>query len=89
MAAGLPSNSPLVAKDVAARIARVIELLRPAIKADGGDIEFVEARTDGTVYVRFLGACVGCPSSDITLHMGIERNLQQHVPEVKRVEVVG
>ncbi len=77
-----------VASDIAARIAKVIELMRPAIQADGGDVQFVEARTDGTVYIRFLGACVGCPSSEITLHMGIERNLQQHVPEVRRVEVV-
>jgi Fe-S cluster biogenesis protein NfuA len=80
--------APQVASDIAARIAKVIELMRPAIQADGGDVQFVEARTDGTVYIRFLGACVGCPSSDITLHMGIERNLQQHVPEVRRVEVI-
>lgn len=81
-------TAPQVAGDIAARIAKVIELMRPAIQADGGDVQFIEARTDGTVYIRFLGACVGCPSSDITLHMGIERNLQQHVPEVRRVEVI-
>ncbi len=83
-----PANSPPVSDEVATRIAKVIELIRPAIQADGGDIEFVEARTDGTVYIRFLGACIGCPSSDITLHLGIERNLQEHVPEVKRVHVL-
>lgn len=88
MAPRLPPDSPPIAGDVAARIAKVIELIRPAIQADGGDIEFVEARADGTVFIRFLGACVGCPSSDITLQMGIERNLQEHVPEVKRVCVV-
>jgi Fe-S cluster biogenesis protein NfuA len=77
-----------MAQEIADRIAKIIELIRPAIQADGGDIEFIEARADGTVYIRFLGACVGCPSSDITLHMGIERNLQEHVPEVKRVHVV-
>lgn len=68
-----------------ARISRVIELMRPAIQADGGDVEFVEATPDGTVYVRFHGACIGCPSSDITLQLGIERNLRQHVPEVRQV----
>jgi Fe-S cluster biogenesis protein NfuA len=71
--------------DTLARINRVIELMRPAIQADGGDVEFVEATPDGTVYVRFHGACIGCPSSDITLQLGIERNLRQHVPEVRQV----
>ncbi|MBK7405391.1 MAG: NifU family protein [Phycisphaerales bacterium] len=70
------------------RIEKVIELMRPAIQADGGDVELVEARADGTVLVRFHGACVGCPSSDITLQLGIEKNLRQHVPEVQQVCVV-
>ena len=83
-----PANSPPVSEEVATRIAKVIELIRPIIQADGGDIEFVKAHTDGTVYIRFLGACIGCPSSDITLQMGIERNLREHVPEVKRVKVM-
>ena len=85
---GSASKPQPIDEQTAARIARVIELIRPAIKADGGDIELVEATADGTVYIRFLGACIGCPSSDITLHMGIERNLREHVPEVTRVEVV-
>jgi Fe-S cluster biogenesis protein NfuA len=88
MTAGPSQHAPLVAPDTAARITKVIELMRPAIQADGGDVKFVEARADGSVYIRFLGACVGCPSSEITLHMGIERNLLQHVPEVKRVIVL-
>lgn len=88
MPSGPAKDAPRVANEVAERISKVIELMRPAIQADGGDVQFVEARTDGTVYIRFLGACVGCPSSDITLHMGIEKNLLDHVPEVKRVKVV-
>ncbi|HZW09720.1 MAG TPA: NifU family protein [Phycisphaerales bacterium] len=77
-------GAPLDAATLA-RISKVIELMRPAIQADGGDVEFVEATPDGTVYVRFHGACIGCPSSDITLQLGIERNLRQHVPEVRQV----
>ncbi len=84
----VPDNIPSVSDDLAERIGRVIEAIRPAIQADGGDIEFVEAKADGAVYIRFHGACVGCPSSDITLNLGIERNLRQHVPEVRRVVVV-
>ena len=88
MVSHVPDNIPSVSEDLAERIGRVIEAIRPAIQADGGDIEFVEAKSDGAVYIRFHGACVGCPSSDMTLNLGIERNLRQHVPEVRRVVVV-
>ena len=69
------------------RVRRVIDLIRPSIQADGGDLEFVAFR-DGVVQVRLHGACVGCPSSELTLQMGIEQNLREHVPEVKRLEAV-
>ncbi len=82
---GKPKTGAPLDEETLARISRVIELMRPAIQADGGDVEFVEATADGTVYVRFHGACIGCPSSDITLQLGIERNLRQHVPEVRQV----
>lgn len=88
MVSHVPDNIPPVSEDLADRIGKVIEAIRPAIQADGGDIEFVEAKSDGAVYIRFHGACVGCPSSDMTLNLGIERNLRQHVPEVRRVVVV-
>ena len=70
------------------RVQRVLSLIRPAIQADGGDVELVDITSDGTVRIRLLGACVGCPSSAVTLQMGIERNLKNHIPEVKRVEPV-
>lgn len=70
------------------RVHRVIELIRPAVQADGGDLELVEVTSAGIVRIRFLGACIGCPSSEMTLQMGIERNVRQHVPEVKAVEAV-
>ena len=88
MVSQVPDNIPSVPQDLAERIGKVIEAIRPAIQADGGDIEFVEAKSDGAVYIRFHGACVGCPSSDMTLNLGIERNLRQHVPEVRKVIVV-
>ena len=69
------------------RVRRVIDLIRPSIQADGGDLEFISFR-DGVVQVRLHGACVGCPSSKVTLQLGIEQNLRQHVPEVERLEAI-
>ncbi len=74
--------------DLRERVGRVINLMRPAVQSDGGDLELVEVTADGTVRIRFHGACVGCPSSSITLQVGIERNLKEHVPEVRAVQAV-
>ena len=76
------------AASVRDRVQGVINLIRPAVQADGGDIELVGVTPDGTVQVRFHGACHGCPSSSMTLHQGIERNLREKVPEVTRVIAV-
>jgi Fe-S cluster biogenesis protein NfuA len=70
------------------RVAKVINLIRPAVQSDGGDLELVEVTPEGLVRIRLHGACVGCPSSTITLQMGIERNLKVHIPEVRGVEAV-
>src|SRR6266699_5903988 len=67
------------------RVQGVINLIRPAVQADGGDIELVHVSPGGVVQIRFHGACHGCPSSTMTLQMGIERNLREHVPEVTQV----
>ncbi len=67
------------------RVQAVINLIRPAVQADGGDIELVDVAADGLVRIRFHGACHGCPSSSLTLHHGIERNLRERVPEVTGV----
>jgi Fe-S cluster biogenesis protein NfuA len=67
------------------RIQGVLNLIRPAVQADGGDVELVDVTDDGTVQIRFHGACHGCPSSTMTLQNGIERNLREKVPEVTRV----
>lgn len=71
------------------RVVKVINLIRPAVQSDGGDLELVGVTNDGVVQIRLHGACVGCPSSTITLQMGIERNLKTHVPEIKAVKAVG
>ena len=67
------------------KVQGVINLIRPAVQADGGDIELVDVKEDGVVQIRFHGACHGCPSSTMTLQMGIERNLREKVPEITAV----
>jgi Fe-S cluster biogenesis protein NfuA len=69
------------------QIQEMIERIRPALQADGGDVEFVEVQ-DGVVKLRLKGACAGCPMSQMTLKHGIERFLKQEIPEVKSVESV-
>ena len=66
----------------------VIERIRPAVQADGGDVELVGVTQDGVVQIRLHGACVGCPSSTMTLQLGIERNLKHNVPEVRSIQAV-
>jgi Fe-S cluster biogenesis protein NfuA len=75
-------------RSVTERVADVLGRIRPAVQADGGDVELIEVTRDGVVRVRFHGACVGCPSSAVTLRIGIEQNLKEHVPEITSVEAV-
>jgi Fe-S cluster biogenesis protein NfuA len=78
-----------VATTVVEEIERVLETVRPAIRMDGGDVEFVDFdEDDGTVKLRLMGHCVGCPMSMATLKHGIEARLRQAVPAVHSVEAV-
>lgn len=70
------------------QVERVLSLVRPAVRADGGDLELAGITPDGTVLIRLHGACINCPSSHLTLRMGIERNLKAHIPEVRGVRAV-
>jgi Fe-S cluster biogenesis protein NfuA len=65
-----------------------LDLVRPQLQADGGDAEIVDISEDGVVKLRLKGACGGCPMSQMTLKMGIERILKEKVPAVKSVEAV-
>ena len=62
-----------------------IDYIRPALQADGGNIELVEVGEDGVVKVRLMGACGSCPMSQLTLKRGVEARLKAKVPEVKEV----
>ena len=66
-------------------VAAVLELIRPSLIADGGDVKLVDVADDGTVAVELTGACKGCPLSQLTLANGIERILKERVPGVTRV----
>lgn len=66
------------------KIEEVLDRLRPMLMADGGNIELIDFK-DGEVFVHLVGACGMCPSSTMTLKMGVERALCESLPEVKRV----
>ncbi len=72
--------------DVKERVDQALEMIRPALQADGGDIEVLEISEDGVVTVRLMGACGGCPMSQMTLQQGVEKLLVEQVPEVTKVE---
>jgi len=69
------------------KIEKALKEIRPALQADGGDVELVEVEGD-IVKVRLTGACGGCPMSQMTLKQGIERHIKKIVPEVRSVEAV-
>ena len=69
------------------KIEAAIDRVRPALQADGGNVELVEVK-DGVVSVRLTGACGGCPMATMTLKNGIERIIREEVPEVKEVVAV-
>lgn len=70
------------------RVESALNKIKPSLQVDGGDVELVEVTPDGIVKVRLTGACAGCPMSQMTLKMGIERVIKQEVPEIKEVIAV-
>ena len=72
-------------KTLKERVETALEKIKPALQADGGNVELVEVTPEGIVKVKLIGACYGCPMSQMTLKMGIGRSLKKEVPEVKEV----
>lgn len=70
------------------KVEKALEEIRPALQADGGNVELVDVTEDGIVKVRLTGACGCCPMSTQTLKLGIEQRLKEAIPEVKEVEQV-
>lgn len=70
------------------RVEMALESIRPALRADGGDVELMDISEGGKVTVRLTGACGSCPMSQMTLKMGIEERIRELVPEINEVESV-
>ena len=70
------------------QVQTVLDQIRPALQADGGDVALVDITDEGVVQVQLQGACRGCPMSQLTLANGVERVLKEQIPEVVRVEAV-
>jgi Fe-S cluster biogenesis protein NfuA len=70
------------------KVETALQEIRPALQADGGDVELVDVTEEGIVKVKLKGACGGCPMAQLTLKQGIERRLKDSIPEVKSVESV-
>ena len=69
------------------KIEAALDKIRPALRADGGDVELVDVK-EGVVTVRLTGACGSCPMSTMTLRMGVERVIREDVPEIKELVAV-
>jgi Fe-S cluster biogenesis protein NfuA len=69
------------------RVREALNLIRPAIQTDGGDIELIGIH-EGTVTVRLLGTCEACPISPVTLKQGVERILHERVPGITQVVAI-
>jgi Fe-S cluster biogenesis protein NfuA len=69
------------------KVEKVLDKIRPSLMADGGNVELVDVE-DGVVKVRLTGACGGCPMSQMTLKMGIERLLKQELPDIQEVVAI-
>jgi Fe-S cluster biogenesis protein NfuA len=67
------------------KVQNALDKVRPNLQADGGDVELVDVSDSGVVRVKLTGACRGCPMSQMTLKMGIEKFLKKEVPEIKEV----
>ena len=66
-------------------VKQALDVVRPHLQADGGDVEFVSLSDDGVVSVRLTGACGSCPVALMTLKSGIEAQLKESYPDVKKV----
>ncbi|MCX7929404.1 MAG: NifU family protein [Chlorobi bacterium] len=85
----VPDELPTRDEQIESAIRATLEHCRPFLQRDGGDVEFVRFEVEtSTAEVRFLGACATCPLMLMTLRAGIERWVQLHVPEVRRLELV-
>jgi Fe-S cluster biogenesis protein NfuA len=70
------------------KVEEVLSKVKPFLQRDGGDVELVDVTDDGVVLVRLVGACKGCPMSQMTLKNAIEKTILKELPEIKAVQAV-
>ncbi|KFO66509.1 nitrogen fixation protein NifU [Smithella sp. SCADC] len=70
------------------KVIKALDLIRPNLQADGGNVELIDVSSDGIVKVKLTGACHGCPMAQMTLKAGIEKVIKTQVPEIKEVVAV-
>src|ERR1700736_3393525 len=74
--------------DLAHRVERALEEVRPYLATHGGNVELIGVDDErGAVLIRLLGSCDGCPSSSVTLKLAVEKAIEEAAPEVTRIEV--
>ena len=78
----------MTAEELKTQVAAELNVVKPYLQADGGDVELVDVSEDGVVKVKLTGACAGCPMAQVTLRQGIEARLKEKVPGVTAVEPV-
>ncbi|TES92135.1 MAG: NifU family protein [Candidatus Cloacimonadota bacterium] len=67
------------------KVEAALEKIRPSLQADGGNVQLIDVTDDGVVKVKLIGACAGCPMSQMTLKAGIEKMLKEEIPGIKEV----
>lgn len=70
------------------KVQKILDQIRPALQADGGDVKLIDVTEQGIVKVRLQGACGSCPMSQMTLKMGIEKRIKEEIPSIKEVIAV-
>ena len=83
-----PNSSATQTQDLKTRVQQVLNTIRPALQMDGGDCDLVDVTPDGIVQLKLRGSCGSCPSSTMTLKMGIEKRLKSSIPEIKSLVTV-
>ncbi|MBK7407541.1 MAG: NifU family protein [Saprospirales bacterium] len=82
------SNPTLQQKDLLIRVNEALETIRPHLAVDGGDVEVIEVTADNRVLIKWVGNCINCSMSAMTLKAGIEQAIKGKIPEIVSVEAV-
>lgn len=75
-------------QEIVGRIEQALDLIRPYLETDGGNVKVLEITPDMIVKLELLGACGSCPMSTMTLKAGVEEAIKKAVPEIKGVEAI-